>query len=70
MLCTFSFSLVSGNSSLDKDDAVLLSERKNLQNELQISPIRYLWYILVTKLNIFPLKHYPCNLVKVFEKGN
>ena len=42
MLCTFSFSLVSGNSSLDKDDAVLLSERKNLQNELQISPIRYL----------------------------
>lgn len=33
--------LEKGNSSLDKDDAVLISERKNLQNELQISPIRY-----------------------------
>lgn len=30
-----------GNSSLDEDDATLLSEGKNLQNELQISPIRY-----------------------------
>lgn len=30
-----------GNSALDEDDATLLSEGKNLNNELQISSIRY-----------------------------
>lgn len=30
-----------GNSSLDKDDATLLNEGRNLQNELQFSSIRY-----------------------------
>ncbi|XP_068761920.1 cytokine receptor-like factor 3 [Montipora capricornis] len=30
-----------GNASLDEDDATLLSEGKNLKNELQVLPIRY-----------------------------
>ena len=30
-----------GNSSLDEDDATLLSEGRNLQNELQFSSIRF-----------------------------
>ena len=38
--CHFYFLCFIGNSSLDEDDATLLSEGRNLQNELQISSIR------------------------------
>lgn len=44
MFCS-AFIFNTGNSALDEDDATLLSEGKNLNNELQISSIRldYTW---------------------------
>ena len=44
MICS-AFIFNTGNSALDEDDATLLSEGKNLNNELQISSIRldYTW---------------------------
>lgn len=38
--CHLNFLCFVGNSSLDEDDATLISEGQNLHNELQISSIR------------------------------
>ena len=41
LITLINFLCFIGNSSLDEDDATLLSEGRNLQNELQFSSIRF-----------------------------